>query len=106
MYTSRQNYNVGSHPVVGIIMFLFVFAVIAITITTFILFFVENVGVFFILFGLFMLYMSYDKKTTWQSMMIREFVGISVGMNLIITGIIFIIFNDGITIEIIKGMFV
>jgi uncharacterized membrane protein len=93
MYTSRQNYNVGSHPIIGIIMFLFVFAIIAIIISSMILFFAENVGFLAIFLGLFILYISYDEKTQFHTMTFKECSGYTIGSLLISLGVTFIIFN-------------
>jgi len=104
MYTSRQNFNQGSHWLVGLFVGILLISVIISVLVSIIFVFADNPGIFLIVVGVLFLYFTYDKNTTLQSMTPMEFVGISIFSLLTAIGV-FLILIMGFSFQSFSGIF-
>ena len=98
MYTSRQNYNTGSHWLVGLILSLFTIVLLISLVFSAIMFFAENYGVFMVLFGSFMIYKYMFFNGPSLSLLFKDIAGFGFGILSFIIGGLFI-FANGITFQ-------
>jgi hypothetical protein len=104
MYTRRQNYNTGSHWLVGLVLGLVTIGIILSTLFFGILFFAENYGVFIILIGAFGMFKIFRyKASTWKQYLL-EFLFILVFNTILVFGIIIVV-NYGITFQSFGNLF-